>query len=190
MQFARPAGRTKRPIDLGDLIARRGGVAGRIWRQQRRVRVGSAPSQTLACGVFADPRQAHIALTCLLRNAIEAAPAEGWAGVRVGPTPSAIDLQRRGQRYRARRPRSVPICSTRSTRAAQAGRGRGLGLPTAWRLAREHGGTVFFDDLSDGPTRFVLSLPRVLPGHAATNGIGVSANGNGESLPASSPFRS
>jgi len=41
----------------------------------------------------------------------------------------------------------------------QAGRGRGLGLPTAWRLAREHGGDVRFDSVSGGPTRFILSLP-------------------------------
>ena len=43
-----------------------------------------------------------------------------------------------------------------------AGRGRGLGLPTAWRLAREHGGDVRYESVSGGPTRFVLSLP--LPG--------------------------
>jgi signal transduction histidine kinase len=41
-----------------------------------------------------------------------------------------------------------------------AGRGRGLGLPTAWRLAREHGGDVRFECRAGGPTRFVLSLPR------------------------------
>jgi hypothetical protein len=33
-------------------------------------------------------------------------------------------------------------------------------LPTAWRLAREHAGDVLFDDLSPGPTRFILRLPR------------------------------
>ena len=41
-----------------------------------------------------------------------------------------------------------------------AGRGRGFGLPTAWRLAREHGGDVRFDRPVEGPTRFILSLPR------------------------------
>ena len=41
-----------------------------------------------------------------------------------------------------------------------AGRGRGLGLPTAWRLAREHGGDVTYDPRPDSPARFVLSLPR------------------------------
>jgi signal transduction histidine kinase len=42
-----------------------------------------------------------------------------------------------------------------------AGRGRGLGLPTAWRLAREQGGDVTFEPMPGGPTRFVLTLPRI-----------------------------
>ena len=42
----------------------------------------------------------------------------------------------------------------------EAGRGRGLGLSIAWRLARQLGGDVRFDDVSGSPTRFVLSLPR------------------------------
>jgi signal transduction histidine kinase len=42
----------------------------------------------------------------------------------------------------------------------QAGRGRGLGLPIAWRLARQMGGEVRFEDVPNGPTRFVLTLPR------------------------------
>ena len=41
----------------------------------------------------------------------------------------------------------------------QAGRGRGLGLATAWRMAKEHGGDVRFEEVPSGPTRFVLSLP-------------------------------
>ena len=41
----------------------------------------------------------------------------------------------------------------------QAGRGRGLGLPTAWRLAQGHGGEVRFEASAEGPTRFVLSVP-------------------------------
>jgi len=42
----------------------------------------------------------------------------------------------------------------------EAGRGRGLGLSIAWRLARQLGGDVRFDEVPGGPTRFVLSLPR------------------------------
>jgi len=40
-----------------------------------------------------------------------------------------------------------------------AGRGRGLGLPTAWRLARQNGGDLRHEP-GDGPTRFVFTYPR------------------------------
>src|SRR5262249_59589974 len=40
-----------------------------------------------------------------------------------------------------------------------AGRGRGLGLPAAWRLAREHGGDVNYAPTPAGLTRFLLTLP-------------------------------
>jgi signal transduction histidine kinase len=102
-------------------------------------------------------------LSCLLRNAIEAAPAEGWAGLRVeeagedtlevvvedngpGPTPAAVEHM------------FDPFYSGRS-----AGRGRGLGLPTAWRLLRQNHGDLRFAGAWDGVTRFVLHLPRVAP---------------------------
>ena len=39
------------------------------------------------------------------------------------------------------------------------GRGRGLGLSTAWQYARQNGGTIRFDRRENGPTRFVLILP-------------------------------
>ena len=41
-----------------------------------------------------------------------------------------------------------------------AGRGRGLGLPTAWQFARQNGGDLRHDPTADGPTRFVLTVPR------------------------------
>ena len=41
----------------------------------------------------ADPRQISTALECLLRNAIEAAPAGGWASLRLEmPAPERLDL--------------------------------------------------------------------------------------------------
>jgi signal transduction histidine kinase len=41
-----------------------------------------------------------------------------------------------------------------------AGRGRGLGLSTAWRLAKQQGGDIRYERSKDGLTRFILSLPR------------------------------
>ena len=52
-----------------------------------------------------------------------------------------------------------------------AGRGRGMGLPIAWRLARQQGGDVRFDGVEDGVTRFILSLPLApAPVFASSNG--------------------
>jgi two-component system NtrC family sensor kinase len=184
MQFARPGRPQKRPVELGSLLREvtvsLGGLA-----EQRRVRL-VCPEVDPDLGVFADPRQAQIALTCLLRNAIEAAPADGWAGVRVRPAAECVDLlvedSGPGPAPQQRPHLFDPFYSGR-----QAGRGRGLGLPTAWRLARENGGAVFFDDLSDGPTRFVLTLPRAQAVHGPTShGNGVSANGHADA-PVASP---
>ena len=40
-----------------------------------------------------------------------------------------------------------------------AGRGRGLGLATAWRLASINGGDLRYWRDDSGPTRFVLEFP-------------------------------
>ncbi len=105
-----------------------------------------------------DPAQARVALSGILRNAIEAAPAGGWARIRLeshdddliafivedngaGPDASALEHL------------FDPFFSGRS-----AGRGRGMGLPTAWRLARQQGGDLSFAGAAAGTTRFVLTL--------------------------------
>jgi signal transduction histidine kinase len=160
MLFARPAPPCLGPVDLPTLL---GEVAASLadLAAQRRVRVEvSARPERLA--VHADAEQVRLALGSLLRNAIEAAPADGWArlvleapanGERVevlvedsGPGP---EPGRRDSLF-------DPFYSGRA-----AGRGRGLGLPIAWRLARQQGGDVRLEPpRPQGPTRFVLTLPR------------------------------
>jgi signal transduction histidine kinase len=115
------------------------------------------PDQSVS--YYADPRQMHVALGCLLRNAVEAAPPNGWASLRL-ETPTADRLEwvvednGKGPTPLQREHLFDPFFSGRP-----AGRGRGLGLPTAWRLAQENGGDVRFEELPQGPTRFVLSIP-------------------------------
>lgn len=181
MQFARPGRPQKRPLDLAHLI-REVSVALVGLAEQRHVRL-VCPEPEVGLSVLADPRQAQVALTCLLRNAIEAAPAEGWAGIRVeASTPDHLELiveDSGSGPAPAQRPHIFdPFYSGRP-----AGRGRGLGLPTAWRLARENGGGVFFDDHATGPTRFVLTLPRAVH----LNGVQLPSaplNGHAEEIPA------
>ncbi len=157
MQFAKPPRPQVQPIELAALVREAvGGLA--ELAAERRVQLHGTESLP-ALIVRGDPRQLRTALGCLLRNAIEAAPPDGWAGVHVEePAPGLVELIVEDSGPGPARARLEhlfdPFYSGR-----EAGRGRGLGLPTAWRLARENGGDVRFDDRGVGPTRFVLRLP-------------------------------
>jgi signal transduction histidine kinase len=178
MQFARPPGPQKQMLDVPGLVRE---VAASLdeLAAQRRVRV-SCPQPDYPLSLYADPAQVATALAGLLRNAIEAAPADGWAEVRLEtPAPDRLDLvveDNGGGPTAAQREHLFdPFYSGRT-----AGRGRGLGLSTAWRLAREHGGDVTFVPLPGGPTRFVLSLPRE-SAHLG-NGANGQPHANGDDL--------
>jgi signal transduction histidine kinase len=160
MQFARPARPQKQPVDVAVAIREVADALGEL-ATERRVQLICPPTEHTA-STYADPRQVRTALTCLLRNAIEAAPAEGWAGIRLeAPDHHRLEVvveDNGGGLSRAQQEHLFdPFYSGRP-----AGRGRGLGLPTAWRLAREQGGDVRFEDCQGNPTRFVLSLPRYI----------------------------
>lgn len=157
MQFARPPRPEREPVDAYGLVRE---VAGSLQEMagHRRVQIVCPPPRQLA-RLDADPRQARAALAGLLRNAIEAASPDGWAAVRLEvPAPGiaefVVEDSGPGPDPMQREHLFDPFFSGR-----QAGRGRGLGLPTAWRLARGHGGDIRLDASLDGPTRFVLSLP-------------------------------
>ncbi|VTS05810.1 sensor histidine kinase [Tuwongella immobilis] len=109
--------------------------------------------------LIGDARQMMTMLTGLLRNAEQAAPVKGWVRIRLEiPTGNqlAIHIEDNGPGVPAdiRDHLFDPFFSGRN-----AGRGRGLGLPTAWRLARQHGGSVEHAPATTGPTRFTLRLP-------------------------------
>jgi signal transduction histidine kinase len=156
MNFARPAAPQKRRLDIRD-AARTVATNLHEFAALQRIRIELITPDD-PCPVDADPKQLQSALGSLLRNAIEAAPEDGWA---------RITIERRGHQTQvivedsgdgpstAQRPHLFdPFYSGRI-----AGRGHGLGLPTAWRLAREHGGDVVFDPRPDSPARFVFTLP-------------------------------
>jgi two-component system NtrC family sensor kinase len=160
LQFARPPSPQKQLVDVEALL-REAAASLQALADEREVRLlcqGPASPVTL----YGDSAQLMRALTCLLRNAIEAAPARGWAGVRaLVPVPDQLDLvvedSGRGPPPEDREHLFDPFYSGR-----KAGRGRGLGLPTAWRLARQHGGDVRLVPSEEGVTRFLLSLPLTL----------------------------
>jgi signal transduction histidine kinase len=157
MFFARPPETKKRLVSLGKLV---GDVLKHLSPPavERRIRLerGDIPPRLT---VHADADMLAKALTCLITNAIEAAPTDGWARVTVETSRSGwvevvIEDNGPGLTPAEREHLFDPFFSGRS-----AGRGAGLGLPKVWRIAELHGGQVRFASEAGQPTRFVLSLP-------------------------------
>jgi signal transduction histidine kinase len=157
LQFARPSRPAAGPVRLADWLAEV--VAGhRPDAEAKGVALDCGLDvRTAGVVVWADPGQLRQALAQLVRNAVEAAPPGGWVRVAAeargdgwavtvedsGPGPSPAQVEHLFD----------PFFSGRS-----AGRGAGLGLSIAWRLARLNGGDVRYEP-TGGPTRFVLILP-------------------------------
>jgi signal transduction histidine kinase len=160
MQFARPPQPALETVDLAVLV-RQIVTSLEELAGQRQVRLIGPNSDPPIYGAV-DPAQIRVALSCLLRNAIEAAPSGpdggGWASIRLHAAAEHVEIvvedNGPGPSLPQRDHLFDPFFSGRP-----AGRGRGLGLPTAWRMARQHGGDVTFTRPAEGPTRFVLTLP-------------------------------
>jgi signal transduction histidine kinase len=166
IQFARPATPRPQPVVLRDLLHNSTNAL-RALAETRKIKLDVAIPEA-DVGVYADPMQAQAALTQLVRNALEAAPPEGWVGIgfEVGGVWVRVVVQDNGPgpAPAIREHLFDPFFSGRA-----AGRGRGLGLSTAWRLAREQGGDVRFEGVDAGLTRFVLELPTTTISHAAAD---------------------
>jgi signal transduction histidine kinase len=163
MQFAKPHKPHRQLVDVGGLLR---DVAASLndLAERRQVRI-LCPEAAAPVTLYADAAQIRTALRCLLRNAVEAAPAEGWASVRVEPAGDSVRflVEDNGK---GPNPADIPHLFDPFFSGRQAGRGRGMGLPIAWRLAREHGGDAALAETLAGPTRFVLTLPSCTPSDA------------------------
>jgi two-component system, NtrC family, sensor kinase len=164
MLFARPPEPQLEWVELGRLVR---GAAAELapFAAERRIEIQMGHQPT-SLWVEADPKQMAIALAALIRNGVEAAPLGGWVRVSTAFRPERLDVivedNGPGPDERSRAHLFDPFYSGRS-----AGRGRGLGLPAAWRLARENGGEVRYAPIAGGPTRFVLTMPAAGAAHGA-----------------------
>jgi signal transduction histidine kinase len=163
MQFAKPHKPHQQLVDVGGLLR---DVAASLsdLAERRQVRI-LCPESAVPVTLYADAAQIRTALRCLLRNAVEAAPVDGWASVRVEPDGGFVRFLVEDS-GKGPNPDDVPHLFDPFFSGRQAGRGRGMGLPIAWRLAREHGGDVTLAESLAGPTRFVFTLPSVSPSSA------------------------
>jgi signal transduction histidine kinase len=156
MQFARPAVAQWQFIDLGFLAREVVAVLAPLATAKDVHLETDIGSGVVSC---ADPRQFRTALQCLVRNAIEAVPTGGhiWVRATIDGAMNSVTVEDTGPGVDPAIVEHIfdPFFCGRS-----AGRGRGLGLSTAWRLARQQGGDVRYVAPASGPTRFVLSVPR------------------------------
>jgi signal transduction histidine kinase len=157
MEFARPPRPVGRAFPVSQLLdAVRDEFAPLAAERSVRLDVEHAPGVWLD----ADPQQLTQALGATVRNALEATPCGGWVRVTCTATEEAsvalaVEDSGPGLAPDAAEHAFDPFYSGR-----KAGRGRGLGLSTAWRLARQNGGDVRYDPTTEGRTRFVLTARR------------------------------
>jgi signal transduction histidine kinase len=178
MQFARPTPPQPRIVTVRELL-RESVAAVQDLALVKKVRLACQDVPD-SWRVRVDPAQTVAALTSLLRNAVEAAPPDGWTALLAEQTSGnnlKLIIEDNGP---APLPQTVehmfdPFYSGRS-----AGRGQGLGLPIAWRLARQQGGEVSFDGHAEGITRFVLTLLGLESGYSAPEMNGHTEIGNGQ----------
>ncbi|MSR53666.1 MAG: HAMP domain-containing histidine kinase [Gemmataceae bacterium] len=164
MYFARPPELHKEWIELSRLVRESIAVVAPL-AAERNIEI-ELEAMSTPLWVDVDPKQLTVALSALIRNSVEASPAGGWVRVasvfRSDRLDVVVEDSGPGLDERAREHLFDPFFSGR-----EAGRGRGLGLSAAWRLARQHGGDVHFVPVDDGPTRFVLTLPATVAVTAA-----------------------
>jgi signal transduction histidine kinase len=156
MQFARPTRPNPHRHAVAELL---GAVQAEMaaFAEEKGIRL-----ELGRVGGFArcDFTQIKHALAALARNGIEAAGRDGW--VRLSSTEGddefvtlVVEDSGPGLSPAAREHAFDPFYCGRS-----AGRGRGLGLPTAWQFVRQNGGELRHETEQSGTTRFVLTVPR------------------------------
>ena len=177
MQYARPPRPEPRPFPVTELLQGvREDLA--LLASERRVQL---EVDGIPAGVWidADPKQLRHALGAIVRNAIEAASLmkeeetlplltgahTGTRWARVSCEAGAADADVTivvedsgpGLTPEVAEHAFDPFYCGRT-----AGRGRGLGLSTAWQLVRQNGGEVHYVPNPEGPTRFVLTVRRAV----------------------------
>ncbi|TSC25052.1 ATP-binding protein [Corallococcus sp. Z5C101001] len=154
LDAVRPLEPRPRPVSLGELVHRAlGQLQGRPDLPSPRVLFDEAPDVPELPG---DETLLQLAVTHLVRNAIQASPSGGTVRVAVRRVPEGVSLgvEDEGPGIAGLDPQRVfePFFLTRAN-------GRGLGLAIVRRVVHAHGGKVRAGARPEGGARFELVLP-------------------------------
>lgn len=156
MFFARPPAPNRRPVEAGAVID--AAVLG-LSPKAETLRVSlSRVGDTSPREICVDAEQWQAALRAVIDNALNAAEPGGKIEVELRASADAIEFVVRddgpGIPPEVRPHLFDPFYSGR-----EAGRGLGMGLPKAWRIVTEHGGTIAVETNDPRGVTFVLRLP-------------------------------
>jgi signal transduction histidine kinase len=160
MFFARPPAPQRRTCDAGAIVD--AAVAG-LSPKPETLRVSlSRVGTTAPVEISVDAEQWQAALRAVIDNALNAAEPGGKIEVELRASTEAVEFIVRddgpGIPADVRPHLFDPFYSGR-----EAGRGLGMGLPKAWRIVTEHGGTVAVESTSPRGATFVIRLPIAPP---------------------------
>ena len=157
MQFARPPQPSPSIFPVAELLEIVcNDLLSLATEQGVRLELQGAPRDLWING---DKDQLRHALGAVIRNGIEAAGTDGWVRLScpvIGDGNLAIACEDSGPGLTAE---AIEHAFDPFYCGRVAGRGRGLGLSTAWQLVRQNGGDLRFSPTHDCPARFVL-IPR------------------------------
>ena len=162
MHFARPPMPNRRAFAVSELMRLIGDDFHAVAAEREvQLEIADAPTDLWLLG---DQQQLRRSLGAVVINAIEAASIHGWVRVSCMENEEfdvaiAVEDSGPGLTVEAKEHAFDPFFCGRT-----AGRGRGLGLATAWRLVRQNGGDLRFDSGDSTNTRFVLTMVRAV-GH-------------------------
>ena len=157
--FARPPARSPLPCDLPTLVD----DTVVLFRRDGELPAGATvtiSAQTNLPLVSIDPKQIRQVLWNLLRNAAEAMPGSGRIDVDIqftdGDAGETLTLSVTDDGHGVSDPAAVfePFYTTRAN-------GTGLGLAVVSRIVRDHGGTVWAENVAGRGARFVCRFPVV-----------------------------
>lgn len=158
--FARPPRPSLSQIDLRDVLRQVEPPLRELAERYRTTLECRLPAERVEAE--ADPVQLAAAFLALGKNAVEAA-AEGGCVIltlHAGENEAVFEVRDDGPGIS---PRHRPHIFDPYFSARQAGRGLGLGLPKAWRIAQLHGGDIRVASRPGEETVFTFRLPRHPP---------------------------